>query len=268
MAIDGIVFSKNKSSDILVFHIEKLSIELKNLIRSNLAIMCRGEEKFYRNPKLYSYDRTLSHFMKRYNEKSRSTKKGMMGELLAHVIILEFLKKMQPASIFFNLEEKSIKKGFDIVLFDNKEKELWIAEVKSGHAKEKESNSKNRLHLQKARDDLAERLNEHNETIWDNAINGATIYLKSGSRCKNKVLELLDVALFEAEEKKDKSLDRNVILVSVLYKTLKDKVSIEGVLKFHSQVEKKKIFKKVISFSIQKETYEKIEEFLKNEMAA
>lgn len=55
----------------------------------------------------------------------------MIGELLVH-IILELEGKYSTASPFFNMEESSFKKGFDIVLFEEDSKELWITETKSG----------------------------------------------------------------------------------------------------------------------------------------
>ncbi|MTB65395.1 hypothetical protein GKR48_00830 [Providencia sp. wls1943] len=59
---------------------------------------------------MYRYAPTLQAFLERYENTSENTKKGMIGELLSHIIINEFFDNFEIASPFFNLEEKSIKK--------------------------------------------------------------------------------------------------------------------------------------------------------------
>lgn len=49
----------------------------------------------------------------------------MIGELLVHVI-LEIEGRFTVASPFFNMEERSFKKGFDIALFDSKLKSFGL----------------------------------------------------------------------------------------------------------------------------------------------
>lgn len=63
--------------------------------------------------KIYSYKETVKEFIKRYktdNNVSEDRKKGMIGELLVH-IVLELEGRFFAASPFFNMEERSFKKG-------------------------------------------------------------------------------------------------------------------------------------------------------------
>ncbi len=62
--------------------------------------------------KIYSY-KVMKEFVKRYktnNDASEDRKKGMIGELLVHVV-LEIEGRFTTASPFFNMEERSFKKG-------------------------------------------------------------------------------------------------------------------------------------------------------------
>ncbi len=56
----------------------------------------------------------------------------MLGELLSHVIILKLFPNFEVVSPFFNMEEKSIRKGFDLLLYEASTNNIWITEVKSG----------------------------------------------------------------------------------------------------------------------------------------
>jgi len=57
-------------------------------------------------------------------------------------------------------------------------------------------------------------------------------------------------------------MDRNVILSSVLYKGLNKKISPRKLQKYKKDIDSKNIFVGLLIFSIQKETYLKIERFL------
>ena len=63
----------------------------------------------------------------------------MVGELLFHVL-MSIENEYIATSAFFNLEERSFKKGFDLSFFSVENQELWIAEVKSGEKKKSQSN--------------------------------------------------------------------------------------------------------------------------------
>lgn len=255
---------KHSSTSSWVCHIESFSDDLKREIATRLASICHGESKVKCAAKIYSYKETLREFCKRYESKSEETKKGMIGELLSHIIILKEFPKLQPASPYFNMEEGSIKKGFDLILFDKSSQGIWISEVKSGEAGNNSSDLKTISLLNTAKNDLKSRLNEPEISIWLNAINGASLALKSG-KAKAQIKAILENIANDAAKGKASSAKKDVILISVLFNPGNDKISIDKVNKKREKIVEEKLFGKLIVFSMQKKTYEKVASFLKAE---
>lgn len=159
--IDGIVLARTK--EYAICHIEYFSNELKNVIREHLAAICHGSAKTSTGRIMYSYKATIKEFLNRYEKKPPKTQKGLIGELLTHIIISEFFPEYDVISPYFNLEERSIKKGFDIVLISKEEHDLFIIEVKSGE-KHKGKSSDETINdlIGTAKNDLLGRLNDEN----------------------------------------------------------------------------------------------------------
>lgn len=252
-----------KSSTWVVL-VEDFTDELKKLISRNLAAICHGFKSVQRDSSLYSYNNTVKEFVKRYKPKSPDIKKGMIGELLAHVLIKELIANLKPATPFFNMEENSIKKGFDLVLVDGEKKTLWITEVKAGEANGKEANTANTALLHTAKRDLKKRLGTGSTTLWHNAVFAASATMKEGTT-KKKTLDLLDNILKSAMGKKTIASDRSVVLVSVLYNNIKDRVTLDALTNFANQLTVDCIFNNAIVLSIQKNTYKKVERFMASE---
>lgn len=261
----GISLTKSDCSGAWVFHVDELSNELKQAIRDHLAEICHGEDKFNSNSQAYSYKKTLKHFLERYKSKPEDTKKGMVGELLTHILIKNYKPEFKQSSPFFNLEEMSIKKGFDLLFMQLEKEELWFAEVKSGGSENQKSKSKNNVLLKKAHDDMSEKLKSKRESLWHNAINGATSVMVQG-KVKDEVKRLLEASLIESQENSVENSNQNVVLVSVLYNELTDKILLEDVHLFQGNVHQKAPYKNVIVFSIQKKTFEAIASFLESEV--
>lgn len=254
-------FIKNETH--CVIHINDLCDDLKSRIKDNLSKICHGSSKSETTRATYSYKETIKEFLKRYNEKPINTKKGMIGELLTHLFISEVNPDFNTVSPYFNLEERSIKKGFDLILYSQENNDLWITEVKSGELhKNKNSNQTNKVLLDKAKEDLKERLNESNSTLWANAINGAMVALDNNRDMKKAVEEILgdisDTTVYNTQTSKDK----NVVLVSSLFSPLTDKILGDSVAQCHENYCKEDIFNNILIISIQKETYIKIIDFL------
>jgi hypothetical protein len=262
--LKGTCFIKHNSRFSCLCHVESLSEELKNVIRDRLISICHGESKAEKSSKIYSYKVTLKEFIKRYKNKPPKIRKGMIGELLSHILIIKEFPNLKAASPYFNLEEGSIKKGFDLLFFDSDCEGIWIAEVKSGEAARIKSNKKNIRLLNTAKNDLKRRLDEQNTTIWLNAINGANLALKKG-KVKDKINEILENVANEVVNGKSGSLNKDVILISVLFKSLNDKILIDSINKKRRKIVGEAIFGKLLVFSIQKETYQKVARFLKDE---
>lgn len=262
--IKGIKAYRKKNS--LVFIIETISDELKDAITTNLSAICQGADKANRNPRLYSYHETLKEFLLRYESKDAKTQKGMIGELLSHIIFLHYKKGFLPISPFFNMEERSIKKGFDILYiepaYNNK---LWITEVKAGNrGRTLCSRDKNSNLIQKAKRDLNSRLNSEDVQIWHNAINGAATAIKS-SNIKDEILKILEDML--EEQACFTSQDKNVILTSVLFNDVTDRIILDDVIESRQKILDEAMFNEIMVVSIQKNTYQAVVNYLKEEIA-
>lgn len=254
--------TKHVTEDTSFFIINHLSTELKIKIRENLVSICYGKQAPSKNPKFYSYEKTLAEFLKRYETKELELKKGMIGELLTHIIFIEYITGYEPISLYFNLEERHIKKGFDVLYVDEEEL-LWITEVKSGElGSAKNSHAKNLSLINIAKNDLVKRLADDDLYIWQNAIHGAYVAMKE-SKVKDSIITILE---------EDKSLDihtgkeHNVILSSVLFNDVNDPITMQGICASRERIVKSNSFRNVIVLSIQKNTFNAVEEFLRGEL--
>lgn len=244
-------------------HILDFSDELKQVLRKHLVRICHGENKSSTSYAMYRYAPTLQAFLERYENKSENTKKGMIGELLSHIIINEFFDNFEIASPFFNLEEKSIKKGFDILLYSKLNKNLWITEVKSGEIhKGKDVNETAKYLLNTAYNDLKERLNENETNHWNNAVNAATIAVSDNKDYKKLVMSILDDEYEKTYKKSPTSKDNNVFLISNLFYNINSKIDGCTVSIFQEKILKKSEFSDVFCLSIQKGTLNKIVDFI------
>lgn len=265
--VSGVV--KEDYSDYILYFIETLSDELKKEIRSRLVAVCYGVDQASSSSKIYSYKATVKEFLKRYKasgDASEDRKKGMIGELLVHVI-LEIEGRFTTASPFFNMEERSFKKGFDVSLFEEKTSDLWIAEVKSGKKQKQQATASSAIVglLNTAKNDLNERLNEENTSLWLNAINAAKVSMSSSGHQKDAVVKLLQQCADDVVDGNNSSKDYNVVLAGVLFHPMSEHMEALKVGRKHAKVVKDNLFKKVFVMAIQKETFEAVYDFLESE---
>lgn len=237
--IKGIRFLRQQGYAIC--HIDYLSDEIKEVLRKQLSSVCYGPSKAASVRKNYNYKNTLKEFLKRYETKTHETKMGMIGELLTHILVMQFFSEFSAVSPYFNLEERSIKKGFDVVLYSGGNNELWITEVKSGELhKDKDSNETMTSLLGTAKRDLKKRLNENEITFWENAINGATLALENKRDMKDAVIEILGNIGDQIADEKALSTDKNVILVASLFSCLSDEIDENEMKKYSKKIKKGK----------------------------
>lgn len=266
--ISGVL--KEDYSDYVLYFIEKLSDELKQEIRDKLAAICHGADQAQSSIKIYSYKETVKEFIKRYKTNKEATedrKKGMIGELLVHVV-LELEGRFTTASPFFNMEEGSFKKGYDVALFEAATNELWIAEVKSGELQKRQKNASSAAVglINTAKNDLKKRLNDSNTSLWLNALNGAKLAISDSNHQKDAVMKLLGQCSEDAAEGKTSSDLFNVVLSATLFHPMSEHMEAEKIGQKHTTVVNEGLFKKVFIVAIQTETFNAVCDFFEREI--
>lgn len=265
--IQGI--TKLDMTDYVLYYIDSISEEFKKEIRSRLVAICHGADNAQYASGIYSYKETVKEFLKRYNEDDPTGRrnKGLVGELLIHTII-DYEGKFIAASPFFNMEERSFKKGFDIALFEPNDSELWITEIKSGQIQKKQKNSSSAIVglINSAKTDLKERLNDKDIHLWLNAINAAKVAMVNNTSERNAVLKLLKQCADKEVAGHSKSTDYNVILSASLFHPIEDKMGEKEIGKKYASVKKENLFNRILIIALQKSTYKAVYDFLKSEV--
>ncbi len=249
-----------------LYYISAFSEEIKTAIRNRLSSICHGVADAATGRQLYSYRSTLKEFLKRYNDKTDAQKKGMIGELLLHIIITEVLNEFTIDSPFFNTEERNVKKGFDVVLSKTGSTELWLAEVKSGNIHANKDVSQTAVELiNTAQNDLNNRLNGDSVSLWLNAVNGAKAAIDEARTDRDAIISILQDCGDEAVQDNLHSKDFNVVLVGTLFNPLDDRIDETKISSKYSKVVNKHYFNKVYLVAIQKEDYQLVVDFLERE---
>lgn len=258
--IPGIKLNKDIEKGVYICYVEDFSDELKTKIREMLSSIWHGVVDSTER-KQYDYRNTIKRFLERYSSKSDRTKKGMIGELLAHLLIPQYTD-LNVISIMKNKEESSIRKGFDIV-YSNQGNSIWYCEVKSGGSLDESENidHKNKHLLNRAKTDIQNNSMGNRAALWDSVLVDVNLTIFDSDQ-KINIRKLLDEHHPDAE---NRNMDRNVILSSVLYKNMDSKISFPNLKDYKAAVDREEIFVGLIVFSIQKPTYTKIEQFLKEE---
>lgn len=261
MAINGV--SVTQEDGYVLCCVEDLSDELKDLIREELSAICHGKSEVEEyGLDRHSYKKTLAEFLTRYDPKADNTKKGMMGEFIAHLIINKVLPNLKTITIFFNKEDLSIRKGFDLTYVEVDGGVIWYGEVKSGEVGDGGTpDGKNKSLLNESKDGVREFLTGQRPNLWNSVIVDVGLSLAQNDR--KKVKELLDADIAQTQESGEAK--KNVVLISVLFHDTQNRVSVESIREHLAEIVAEDLFEKVILFSIQKSTYSRIEEFLRQE---
>jgi len=242
----------------VICYVEDFSDELKSEIRNQLSQIYNGFFIVDEDPSFYSYKYTLDLFLNEFDKKSSNIKKGMIGELLSHILLNLLSTKLSSISVYKNKEENSIKKGFDIVYYDKNNDSLWYTEVKSGKGKSAQYNN---VLLNRSKVGISTMLQSKRQKLWDSALIDLQLVIKNGID-QRKIKTLLKKDSPVSATSNDK---KNVILISVLYYDVKDMILLKSVEDFCTKTIKSNLFNDVIVFSIQKNTYSKVIAFLKKE---
>jgi hypothetical protein len=265
--INGIDYLCNDDTkNAAVFFINDISEELKTIIRDNFSKISYGDAQVSDDEiGYYDYKRTLKSFLENYDKKNGSPdlQKGMIGELLSNILIRNYKDSLECISVYFNKEENHIKKGYDIAYYDSDFNCIRYSEVKSGEKNAKETaDIKTDNLLEKSKKDIITKFNDVRKKLWDSALVDARLVISNQTKLKfiNNILKK-DQINNEKDERK-----YSVILISVLFSDINDKLNYTQVIDFLTKVNKEGLFENVMVFSIQKNTYEKVSDFLRSEL--
>ena len=176
---------------------------------------------------------------------------GVIGELLLNVLIREFID-IKIVSPFFNLEERNVKKGFDIIAVDSN-KDLWIIESKAGElGRLKTSTEKVCERINTAKNDLGTRLNKHNSQLWLNAMNSVRSSLDDTSE-KKTILNIL-----KKNGNSYLSNDKNVILGGTVFCVFDSKIDSTKLEELYNSILSSNKFSKLKLVAIQKQTFQAV----------
>ncbi len=187
---------------------EKYSSDFILHIESEITEIWNGEQKF-ETLDLKTIKKDILNFIQNKTDKQ---KHGIISEFFCHI----YLRKLgfQQYSIFDNLEENSMKKGFDGLYMDNNF-EMFILESKSTLENTKmKSHPKN---INKACKDLGQKIDGTNNqnNPWKNALNHA-----NRSRIDPSMTLLKNLTIFSADfinKKYHKIQDFSIIPSSTIY---------------------------------------------------
>mgnify|MGYP001003488506 CR=1 FL=1 len=152
----------DESLQISVFEVEKLNSEIRQCLDENLISICEGKHS---KTELKIVKRRI---LKLFNGKSDEWKMGAIAEFFIHLYMC--LTGYTQECMFFNLEEGSIKKGFDgYYSIDNRQ---WVMESKAGSILT--SNISHKSKIKEAISDLKEKFEgKAKNNPWQNAYNHA-----------------------------------------------------------------------------------------------
>lgn len=147
----------NDKTKLSIIDIPELNENLINLIDNHIVEICEGKsENSIGNVKL--------RIINLFKNKSDDWKMGAIAEFFTNLYIRTQSYKQE--FLYFNLEEKSIKKGFDGLF--SKDEKYWLMESKSGSIDTQNITHKSKI--KEAIKDLSNKISgKTNNNPWQNA---------------------------------------------------------------------------------------------------
>ena len=234
--------------------IEGLSKTLREFIDSNLMTICRGEN--HENELKY-IKKQLKNFFK---SKDDVKKFGSIGELFSHFYLSSI--DYRPKFMFLNLEENSVKKGFDG--FYEKSEMIWLLDSKSG--KHDSTNISHRSKILEAYRSVKGQLGGRgvSNNPWENAFQHANSRDINSSNSLLKTIRKFSNDYLDEEFADMKTL--NLILASTIYwYDAWSGKEIDDLLEELEDVQKNMEYSKLTIFCSNKKTFEEFLEYLEEE---
>lgn len=267
MALDGVLISKDDGY--LLCQVHYFSEEMQKLLREELVGICKGLDAVASMRAINSYEAVLRELVKRIQLKPENSQKGIIGELLVHLVVRREFPSRRVASVLFNQEDRGLKKGFDLTLTDD-DLDVWFTEVKSGELSGNTQHvSKMRALLQAARNDLIKKLDsEENYALWDNAISHAERALSSTDDKKDAIVKILDGLYSKSQDKIFDHTLANAVLAAVLFDPETGALEKEEVSKSYEKHKDGDEFANLLVIVVQKAAHDTVIDYLNREVAS
>lgn len=263
--LQGVVSAKSESY--VLHQVLFFSDEMKELLREELVSICCGASALGSGRSIYSYESVVGELVKRIESKNTDGRKGIIGELLVHLITKKEMPDKHAASLLFNLEESGYKKGFDLTLCDSDFDAVWFTETKAGEVSPASTpaSAMKRL-LGRAKRDLVKRLDGDNGfTLWNNAISHAERALSAEGDGKQAIVDILDELYAKSRQGLFDHTGASVILAAVVFDNRTSELIESDVRKSYEDHSLKDGFAKLMILVIQKATYTAVMDFLYQE---
>lgn len=250
--MDGIV--ERKFGENIILEIHDLSDELKRYIKETLIEICHGEYALISGFQDHTFKCTIDELVNHRIHNSSNKQIGIVGELLINVMVRNFTS-MKIISPFFNLEERNVKKGFDIIAVEDDY--LWLIESKAGEPRSSETPTKKMCErLKAANNDLNSRLNQNNSQLWLNAINSIRSAMDDTSE-KKTIMNILN-----ANHELNSSNNKNVVLGGTIFFSLDSGIEQQKIDNLYHELIYQNIFQRVRIIAIHKQTYQAVIDYL------
>ncbi|QKF77110.1 hypothetical protein [Arcobacter defluvii] len=156
------IININNNVNLHILELQEITDEIKSFIDSKIVNITNGTRKI----DLKIVKTKLKNFLA--SKKGSTTEMGAIAEFFIHLYLST--QEYKQECLFFNLEENSIKKGFDG--YYSKETLEWIMESKSGLSSTKGISHKSKI--KEAYDDLDNKLKGNvSNNPWENAFRHA-----------------------------------------------------------------------------------------------
>lgn len=252
----------HKADGITVCKINNFSDGLKGFIRSDLSSMCYGKSTVDEDASYYSYERTIKKFVDIFDNKLTDLQRmGVIGELLAHLLISRHLPELSIVTLIMSKEEDQIHKGFDFVYISKGDVALWYGEAKSGELQRQTPTQKNKDLLNTAKSGIVTYLNGTRDRLWDSAVIEANQTLVATRAITARQMLRDDLLAIQGDEGSKK----NALLVSIVFHDVNNPFDESELSPYLHGVKAEGVFNNVMIFSIQKSTYSKVIDFLHKE---
>lgn len=186
---------------------------------------------------------------------------GVIGELLAHVLISRHIPDLSIVTLIMSKEEDQIHKGFDFVYISKGNIALWYGEAKSGELQQQTTTQKNRDLLNKAKSGIVTYLKGSRDRLWDSAIIEANQTLVAAKAKTARQMLRDDLLAIQSNS----STKKNAILVSIIFHDVNNPLDENDLSSYLQTVKDEGVFNDITIFSIQKSTYSKVVDFLYSE---